>query len=213
LRTIIAEVASVTAAARSATTTAAVLASVRAASAAPDESGAASAYGRFADITTAPAFWQETFADRHGERAGGALRALHEAASPLRRDGREITFGIRVPLPREAARVEPLLAAAFWYDLFAQHAGRAASRATLFWTAGRGDFAPALFLLPPEPSPSHWTCLVDRNASSDTMSALDDERGLEQPEGSVPSALREALDSPAATLRTYLTWAGGGPSR
>jgi hypothetical protein len=139
------------------------------------------------------------------------MRVLQSAAIPTRQGGKELTLGIRIPLPCGSG-IDPYLAVGFWCDLFAQHVGRPTTRATLFWTEGRAQFGPSFFLLPPEPAPNHWIFLVDGDAAADTMSRLDDEHHLKPSEEGVSDSLRTVLESPDATLRSYLSWAGGGHS-
>ncbi len=183
------------------------------AAASADPSASAGAYSRFANATPGCALWDATFGDGAASHGLPAMRDLAEAASSLRGNGRELGFAIRALLPRGAG-VDAFAAACFWYDLFTQHAGKSASRATLFWsTSGRGEFSPTLFLLPPDPLPSHWAFLVDCAATSDALVALDGAGTLDPSDRSTPSALRGVMDSPSSTLQSYLSWAEGAHSR
>jgi type VI secretion system ImpM family protein len=216
LRGVFEKLRSLVDASRVAGATADVLASVRTASASEanggqDEGGRATEYARFAESTPGFALWRDTFGDRAANLAPVAMRVLQSAAIPTRQGGKELTLGIRIPLPCGSG-IDPYLAVSFWWDLFAKHVGRPTIRATLFWTEGRSEFGPSFFLFPPEPAPSHWVFLVDGDAAADTMSRLDDERHLGLSEAGVPDTLREVLESPAATLRSYLSWAGGSRS-
>jgi len=187
--------------------------SVAAVSAAANPNASASVYSQFATTTSGGAFWGATFGDLAVARGLSAMLGLGGAAASLRGNGRELGFAIRTRLPRDGG-VDPFHATCFWYDLFVQHAGTAAGRVTLFWsTTGRGEFAPTLFLLPPDPLPSHWTFLVDHAATSDSLVALDGADDFELSDRSTPPALRGVMDSPSSTLQSYLSWAGGAYSR
>jgi len=218
LRALFDQVSALLSACRAAASAADVVATVRGAApsgaaAAGDPNASAGDYAHFASTTAGSALWDATFGERAATHRLPAMRELAEAASSLRGNGRELGFAIRTLLPR-ADGIDAFRAACFWYDLFVQHAGKAACRATLFWTAaGRGEFCPTLFLLPPEPLPSHWTFLVDRAATSDSLVALDTAGAIESSDRSTPPELRGVMDSPSSTLQSYLSWAGGVQSR